>query len=73
MNPLNPATSALLDQLARELPQLRADHPDDFWPQLHQRCDKILEHTPEDQRVLAQGRIEELLIAHNLGPADPGA
>ncbi|HYG05751.1 MAG TPA: hypothetical protein VD865_05000 [Stenotrophomonas sp.] len=73
MNSLNPQAGALMDRLAADLPQLRADHPDDFWLHFQLRCDEVLDHTPPDELVLARARIDELLIANNLGPADPGA
>jgi hypothetical protein len=47
--------------------------PHDFWPQFQLRCDELLENAPPQQRPLVQRRIDEILIAHQLGPADPGA
>ncbi|HVJ38869.1 MAG TPA: hypothetical protein VM687_13820 [Stenotrophomonas sp.] len=73
MSTLSPEVETLLDRLSADLPQLRADHPDDFWAQFQRRSDDVIEHTPPDLRPQAQRRIDEILIAHQLGPADPGA
>ena len=73
MSALPPELDDLLHKLPSDLPQLRADHPDDFWPQFQLRCDELLENAPPPQRPLVQRRIDEILIAHQLGPADPGA
>ncbi len=70
---MNPDLDTRLDQLARDLPQLRRDHPDNFWPVFQERADAIAADASQEDAVLVAKRIDDLLVANNLGPADPGA
>ncbi|MCC8539524.1 hypothetical protein ACI6Q5_02400 [Xanthomonas codiaei] len=69
-----PDIDAQLKELAEQLPQIRKQHPDDFWDVFHARAETIsgAADSPEQAAQIAR-RIEELLAAHQLGPADPGA
>lgn len=66
--------NAQLKQLEEQLPEMRSQHPDDFWDVFHARAEKIT-GAAESQEQAAQivKRIDEILAANQLGPADPGA
>ncbi|KAB7771929.1 hypothetical protein [Xanthomonas maliensis] len=70
---MNPELDAELNQLAADLPELRRQHPDDFWDVFHARTDAITARASQDEAVHVARRIDDLLAAHQLGPADPGA
>ncbi|KLD70846.1 hypothetical protein [Xanthomonas pisi] len=63
-----------LKQLAEQLPEIRSEHPDDFWDVFHARTEKITAaaRSPEEAAQIVK-RIDEILVANQLGPADPGA
>ncbi|USJ00503.1 hypothetical protein MUG10_21800 [Xanthomonas prunicola] len=71
---MTPEIDAQLKQLADALPDMRSQHPNDFWDVFHARAEKII-GAAESQEQAAQivKRIDEILAANQLGPADPGA
>ncbi|WP_115527767.1 MULTISPECIES: hypothetical protein [Xanthomonas] len=71
---MTPDIDAQLKQLAEHLPEIRSQHPDDFWDVFHARAEKITA-AAQSQEGAAQivKRIDEILAANQLGPADPGA
>ncbi|AZR22847.1 hypothetical protein [Xanthomonas vasicola] len=71
---MTPEIDAQLHQLAEALPDMRRQHPDNFWDVFHAHSEKITA-AAESQEQAAQivKRIDEILAANQLGPADPGA
>lgn len=71
---MTPEIDAQLKQLADELPDIRRQHPDDFWDVFHARAETITAKADStEQAAQIVKRIDEMLAAHQLGPADPGA
>lgn len=62
-----------LRSLDQALDALRRDHPDDFWTRWEERTAPIISETPADARHLVAKRLDEILAARGLGPADPGS
>jgi len=71
MTELPPSVEQALHRLDAELDELRRTHPDDFWSVYEQRTHPIVDDTPEDARHLVAKRLDEMLTARGLGPADP--
>ncbi|WP_311238860.1 MULTISPECIES: hypothetical protein [unclassified Xanthomonas] len=71
---MTPDIDAQLKQLAEHLPEIRSQHPDDFWDVFHARAEKITAaaQSQEEAAQIAK-RVDEILAANQLGPADPGA
>lgn len=71
---MTPDIDAQLKQLEEQLPEMRSQHPDDFWDVFRARAEKIT-GVAESQEQAAQivKRIDEILATNQLGPADPGA
>ncbi|MEA9557685.1 hypothetical protein VC273_17835 [Xanthomonas nasturtii] len=71
---MTPDIDAQLKQLAEHLPEIRSQHPDDFWEVFHALAEKITA-AAQSQEEAAQivKRIDGILAANQLGPADPGA
>ncbi|WAW85213.1 hypothetical protein LPY96_12670 [Xanthomonas citri pv. malvacearum] len=71
---MTPDIDAQLKQLAEGLPDMRSQHPDDFWDVFRARSEKIT-GAAQSQEQAAQivKRIDEILAANQLGPVDPGA
>ncbi|AEQ96570.1 hypothetical protein ACQR5V_19370 [Xanthomonas oryzae pv. oryzicola] len=63
-----------MKKLADALPDMRRQPPDDFGDVFHARVEKITD-AAESQEHAAQivQRIDEILAANELRPADPGA
>jgi hypothetical protein len=71
---MTPEIETQLKQLAEELPNIRREHPDDFWDVFHARAEKITgAAASQEQAAQIVKRIDEILAANQLGPADPGA
>lgn len=62
-----------LQALDAEMATLRREHPDDFWTQWERRTHPIVQRAPTQAHALVAKRLDAILIAHGLGPADPGA
>lgn len=71
---MTPDIDAQLKTLADELPELRRRHPDDFWDVFHARAEAITAavQSKEDAAQVTK-RIDDMLAANQLGPADLGA
>ncbi|MCC4604998.1 hypothetical protein HG421_08445 [Xanthomonas campestris pv. badrii] len=71
---MTPDIDAQLKHLEEQLPEIRSRHPDDFWEVFHAHAEKITDAAQsQEQAAQIVKRIDEILAANQLGPADPGA
>ncbi|MFC7521751.1 hypothetical protein ACFQS6_20435 [Xanthomonas populi] len=69
-----PEIETQLKQPADALPDIRSQHPDDFWDVFHAGAEKITGATDsQEQAAQIVKRIDEILAANQLGRADPVA
>ncbi len=63
-----------LEHLEADIPDLRRQHPDDFWDAFQARAARITDQVDQQEEApMVAKRLDAMLAKHNLGPADPGA
>lgn len=73
MTDISPPLEKALQRLEHDIPDLRRQHPDDFWDVFDARAAEITDQVDKSDAPLVAKRIDTMLIKHQLGPADPGA
>lgn len=71
MNELPANVERAVQALDADLDALRDAHPDDFWTAWEQRIQPLIDQTPAGARHILAKRLDDMLVARGLGPADP--